>query len=192
MKNVIIVLTSCVLLAGCDSLRFAATEEQKQNAYLHWRVTEFAAQEAAKEDTSPQLQGLTGLAAQQSRSFAADYGMPSQLPASESAEQILNGNSSAIAQSAYQQSLKRPDMWQTADGVLELGIGLAGLLGGVYGIRAAQFFKQARDKSKALKEIIEGNEIFKEAHPLQTEAFKEAQKEQSTETRKIVAEMKSF
>jgi hypothetical protein len=60
----------------------------------------------------------------------------------------------------------------------------------VYGIRATQFLKQARDKSKALKEIIEGNELFKEANPLQASVFKDAQKDQSAETRKIVTEMK--
>jgi hypothetical protein len=191
MKKVMIVLLVCIVVCGCDTLRFAPKEEQKQNAWLHWRLTELAAQEAAKEDASAKLQGLAELSARQSRSFAADYGMPKELPAAETAEQILNGSGAAIAQSAYQQSLSRPDMWQMADGVMELGVGLAGLLGGVYGIRAAQFFRQARNKSKALKEIIEGNELFKETHPLQASAFKEAQKDQSPETKRIVTEVKA-
>jgi hypothetical protein len=191
MKHVIILLWASVLLCGCDTLRFVPKEEQKQNAYLHWRVTELAAQEAVRENASATMQGLAGLSAQQSRTFVADYGMPSQLPAVDSAEEILNGSGAAIAQTAYQQSLKRPNIWQAADGVMELGIGLAGLLGGAYGIRATQFLKQARDKSRALKEIVEGNELFKETNPLQASAFKEAQKDQSAETRKIVTEAKA-
>jgi hypothetical protein len=195
MKNVMIVLLACVVLCGCDVFRFAAREEQKQNAYLHWRTTELAAQEAGKENTSAKVQGLTGLAAQQSQAFVADYGMPSD---SSMATQAYPWHPSdgfateaAIAQTAYQQSLERPDMWVMADGVMELGIGLAGLFGGAYGIRATQFFKQARDKSKALKEIIEGNEMFKQGNPSLVQVFKEAQKNQSLETKKIVTETKA-
>jgi hypothetical protein len=191
MKKVIIVLLGCVLLSGCDGFRFAAREEQKQNAYLHWRVAELAAAQAKAEETSPQLQGLTGLASRQGRAFAADYGMPRELPAADNAEQILHGSGAAIAATAYQQSMERPDVWQMADGAMNLGIGLAGLLGGAYGIRATQFLKQAREKSKALKEIIEGNELFKQNCPTQAAAFKDAQAGQSTETRKIVTEVKT-
>jgi hypothetical protein len=191
MKKVIIVLLACVVLCGCDGFRFAAKEEQKQNAWLHWRTTELAAQEAVKENTSAQLQGLTGLASQQSRAFAADYGMPKELPGADSAEQILNGSGAAIAQTAYQQSMERPDVWQAADGVMQFGIALAGLLGGAYGVRATRFLKQARDKSNALKEIIDGNELFKQSNPSQAAAFKDAQKDQSAQTKKIVTETKA-
>jgi len=197
MKKVlcVVVLAVCVVLSGCEGFRFAAKEEQKQNAYLHWRVTELAAAQAKAEETSPQLQGLTGLASQQSRAFVADYGMPRD---SSMATQAWPWHPSegfatetAIAATAYQQSMERPGMWEMADGAMELGIGLAGLLGGVYGIRATQFLKQAREKSKALKEIIEGNELFKENCPSQAAAFKDAQAGQSAETRKIVTEVKA-
>jgi hypothetical protein len=205
MKKVMIVLLACIVLCGCDALRFAPKEEQKQNAWLHWRVTELAAQEAVKENVSAKVQGLTGLSAQQSRAFVADYGIPKELPEGLQAGFEIAAQpgaavphlseglvlETAIAQAAYRQSVQRPDMWAMADGAIDLGIGLAGLLGGVYGIRATQFLKQARDKSKALKEIIEGNELFKETHPLQASAFKDAQKDQSAETRKIVTEMKA-
>jgi hypothetical protein len=190
MKKGMTVLFVCLLLCGCDTLRFAPKEEQRQNAWLHWRTTEIAAQRAAEEKTSAELQELTGLSAQQSQVFVADYGMPKELPAASSTEQILNGSGEAIAQMAYRQSMERPDVWEMADGAIDFGIGLAGLFGGVYGIRAAQFLKQARDKSNALKEIIEGNEMFKQANPSFVQVFKEAQKEQSAETRKIVTEIK--
>ena len=180
-----------LLLCGCDALRFGPREEQKQNAYLHWRVVELAAAQARTEQVSAELQGVTGLALQQSRAFVADYGMPKELSAAETAEQILNGCGAAIAQTAYQQSVERPDVWQMAGGAIDMGIALAGLLGGAYGVRITQFLKQARDKSKALKEIIEGNELFKQLNPALTQAFKDAQKEQSAETKKIVTEAKA-
>jgi len=194
-KKMYVVLAACVVLCGCDTLRFAPREEQKQNAYLHWRVAELAAAQAKAEETSPQLQGLTGLSAQQSQAFVADYGMPKD---SSMATQAWPWHPSegfatetAIAATAYQQSVERPDVWQMAGGAIDMGIALAGLLGGAYGVRITQFLKQARDKSKALKEIIEGNELFKQLNPALTQAFKDAQKEQSVETKKIVTEIKA-
>ncbi len=187
----VVVLVWCgVMFCGCDAVRFAPGQEQKANAYLHWRATELAAAEAKSENTTPVLQGLTALSAQQSRAFVADYGLPKELPAADSAEQILAAGG-AVAESAYQQSLERPDVWQAAEGALELGIGLAGLLGGVCGARVVQFLRQAQDKSRALKEIIAGNELFKRDYPAQAEAFKAAQQGQSAATRKLVAEEKA-
>ena len=43
------------------------------------------------------------------------------------------------------------DTWDIADSALELGIAVAGLFGGVYGIKVAGFLKQARGKSDALR-----------------------------------------
>lgn len=158
MNAVLIVLAS-VVLCGCDAVRFAPREEQKQNAYLHWRATVLAAGLAQQEQTSSELRGLTGLAAEQSRAFAADYGLPKELPAAETAEAILNGSGAAVAAAAYQQSLERPDVWQMADGVMEFGLALAGLLGGVYGARAAKFLREARKKAKALKDAVEDKKL---------------------------------
>ncbi|MEN6307596.1 MAG: hypothetical protein ABFD91_07565 [Anaerohalosphaeraceae bacterium] len=183
----VVVLVWCgVMLCGCDAVRFAPGEEQKANAYLHWRATELAAAGAKADNTTPQLQGLTALSAQQSRAFVADYGLPAELPAADTAEAILAAGG-VVAEAAYEQSLERPDVWQAAEGALELGIGLAGLLGGVYGARVVQFLRQAQEKSKALKEIIAGNELFKRECPEQAEAFKTAQQGQSTATRILVA-----
>ena len=78
-----------------------------------------------------------------------------------------------------------------ADSAMELGIAICALLGGVYGTRAVRFLKEARAKSKALKEIIQGNELFKDLNAEQTAAFKNAHKKQSAETRKLVAELKA-
>ena len=94
-------------------------------------------------------------------------------------------------QTALSESAERPDAWQLADSVFELAIGISALLGGVYGTRTVRFLRQARTKSQALQEIIAGNELFKEKHSEVAVAFKQAHKDQSTQTRQIVAQMKA-
>jgi len=180
-----------MLLAGCDSLRYAPGESQKQNAWLHNRTAEMAADVARAEDSSGELQGLTKLCEVQSRAFAADYGPPDEFPAADSVEAILAESNQQLARSALTEAQQRPDAWDVADGAMDLGIGIAALFGGVYGVRAARFLTEARAKSKALREIIAGNELFKSEHADSAGVFKQAHKEQSPQTRQLVAQLKS-
>ena len=78
-----------------------------------------------------------------------------------------------LAQAAKQDSMRKPDVWMLADGAMELGIALAGLVGGVYGLRIAGYLKDAREKFKALKEVVAGNELFKQLWPEHADRFKE-------------------
>ena len=181
----------CLLLAGCDSLRFAPTEAQKQNAWLHNRTAIVTAETARAEDTSPKLQALTQLGEEQSRAFSAYCGLPKESPSAETAEDILAESNFQLTAAALQESTERPDAWQAADSMLEIGIGICALLGGVYGTRTAHFLKDAKSKSKALKEIIAGNEQFKKQNQAQAAAFKYAHQNQSPQTRQIVAAMKA-
>ena len=87
--------------------------------------------------------------------------------------------------------MRKPDVWVLADGAMELGIALAGLVGGVYGLRIAGYLKQAREKSKALKEIVAGNELFKQLWPGQAYRFKESHRKQSPPTQRIVTQLKA-
>jgi len=178
-------------LAGCDSLRLSPTEQQKQNAWLHNRTTLMATEKAESEDASKTLQMLTKLSELQSRAFSAYYGLPKEFPPADTVEDILSQSNLQLAQTALAESAERPDMFQVADNVFELAIGICALLGGVYGTKAVNFLKEARTKSKALKEIIEGNELFKKQNESSVAAFKQAQQNQSPQTRQIVAEMKS-
>jgi len=191
MRKVLVTITliSC-MLAGCESLRFAPTETQKQNAWLHNRTTMIAADTAEDENASEQLQALTQLSELQSRAFSSYFGLPKEFPPSESTEDVLSESSFQLAGTAIQQGAVRPDAWEVADSMLELGIGICALLGGVYGTRAVGFLRQARTKSKALKEIITGNELFKKQNASSACAFKQAHQNQSPQTRQIVAEMK--
>ena len=181
----------CLLSAGCDSLRFAPTEAQKQNAWLHNRTTTIAADTAKTENASEQLQALTQLSDLQSRAFSSYFGLPKEFPRSESSQDVLAESNFQLAHTAMQQGAERPDAWEVADSMLELGIGICALLGGVYGTRAIGFLRQTKTKSKALKEIITGNELFKKQKESYTSAFKQAHQNQSAPTRQIEAEMKT-
>jgi hypothetical protein len=175
---------------GCDSLRFAPSERQKQNAWLHNRTAALAAETARAEQGSPELLALTKLSELQSRSFSSYYGLPKEYPQAETAEEILAESNWQLADAALAESAERPDPWQVADSMLELGVGICALFGGVYGTRAVAFFKDARAKSQALKEIVTGNEVFKKQQPSQAKAFKAAHQQQSPQTRQLVAGMK--
>ncbi len=181
----------CFLLAGCDSLRFAPTETQKQNAWLHNRTAAITSEAARSENASEGLQALTKLSELQSRAFVSYYGLPKEFPQAETAEDVLAQSTQQLAWTALAESAERPDTWQVADSILELSIGVCALFGGVYGTRAVRFLRDAQTKSKALKEIIEGNELFKKQNESSVAAFKQAQQNQSPETRQIVAEVKA-
>jgi hypothetical protein len=185
-------LIACAFIcAGCDSLRFAPTETQKQNAWLHNRTAVIASETAKGENASEGLQALSKLSELQSRAFVSYTGLPKEFPQAETAEDVLSQSNQQLAKTALAESAERPDTWQVADSALELAIGVCALFGGVYGTRAVRFLRDAQTKSKALKEIIEGNELFKKQNESSAAAFKQAQQNQSPETRQIVAEIKS-
>lgn len=175
---------------GCDSLRWAPSEEQKQNAWLHNRTAAVAAETARAEATSADLQSLTQLSEQQSRAFTSYCGLPKEYPPAETVQDVLSPASRQLASTAVAQSAERPDPWQVADSVLEVGIGIMALLGGVAGTRAVRFLRDARDKSLALREIIRGNELFKQQNADRTDSFKAAHQNQSPETRQLVTALK--
>jgi len=191
MKRFIVIsLFLCVFVVGCDSLRFAPNETQKQNAWLHNRTTAMTAELAEDEVTSAELQSLANLSEIQSRAFVSYCGLPKEYPQAETAEDLLSDNSLAITQTAISDSSQRPDVWELTDAGLELAIAISALIGGVYGTKAVAFLKEARAKSTALKEIVEGNELFKKLNTDSEQAFKEAQSNQSPETKTIVAQLK--
>ncbi len=191
IKMCLCVLAVMICLTGCESLRFEPGQLQKQNAYLHDRATNIAAETARVEKSSEKLQKLTRLTAQQSRAFVSYMGLPDKLPRAVMAEEVLVESSFQIAEQAEVDSQRRFDGWQVADGVVEFGIAVASLFGGVYGLKFAGYLKQAREKSQALKEIVAGNELFKQYNSEAVDSFKNAQSVQSAKTKEIVAKMKT-
>ena len=185
------ILVLCLFgLCGCHGFRYAATEAQKDNAWLHGRVCAMASEAAVDEKSSQTLCDLTALAAEQSTAFVIDYGLPDDVPTADSVEALF-AQGPAAAEAAQADASVKPDVWIVADGAIQLGIALAGLVGGAYGIRIAGYLKTAREKSKALKEIISGNELFKQLYPEQAERFKEAQAKQSAQTKQFVIAAKT-
>ncbi len=189
--TIIVAFVVMCVLTGCDSLRFAPNEIQKQNAWLHNRTATITAETARAEQASEQLQALTQLGEIQSRAFSTYFGLPDEFPKAENAEDILSESNFQLAHAAVESSAQRPDGWQVTDSMLELGIGICAILGGVGGTRAARFLSEAKTKSKALQEIITGNELFKKQNTSQSEAFKQAHTNQSPQTRQLVAQMKT-
>lgn len=172
--NVTVLLLVGVLLGGCEALRFAPKESQKQTAEL----THSLARKVNTEGTAPaspaSQQLVTGTMA-----ALAYTGRPATPPDPDQFD--------TIAAQANQDALERPDPWEVADSVIELGIGISALLGGVYGTRAVRFLQQARMKSKALQEIVKGNELLKENGG----NFKTAHRIQSPKTKALVAEIRA-
>ena len=181
----------CLLLTGCDSLRFAPNEAQKQNAWLHNRTAIVTAEAAREENSSEKLQALTQLNEVQSRAFNSYFGLPEEFPQAETAEDILAESNWQLARTALESSNDRLDGWKMADSMLELGIGICAVLGGVGGTKAIRFLKDAKTKSKALQEIVTGNELFKKQNASSSDAFKDAHSKQSAPTRQLVAQMKA-
>ena len=97
----------------------------------------------------------------------------------------------ALADSAFDISRKKPDAWDVADGFINAGIAVAGLFGGVWGIKLASFLRSAQIKGNALREVVLGNEVFKKTNSEMATAFKTAHNNQSQPTRQIVKEMKA-
>lgn len=190
-KNLTLILLLVVVLSGCDTLRFAPGEAQKQNAWLHNRTAQLAADIAEDQADHETLSDLTKLCEIQSRAFSADYGLPKEFPPAESIDDILASSNYTIARNAASYSAQRPDFWTITDGAIDLGIGLAALFGGIYGVKASGFLKQAREKSEALREIVIGNELFKRNNAGSKEVFKAAHDSQSSKTRGLVAEIKN-
>jgi hypothetical protein len=177
-------------ITGCANLRFAPSEVQKQNAWLHCKTAEAVAEISRHEKCSDELCELSSLSETQSRAFLTYYGMPVECPKADNVDDILSEKSVLISQNALSDSTKRPDAFDVADNIFEIGLGFAALLGGVYGTRVSRFFKEAKGKSHALREVVMGNETFKKEHKAYAGAFKESQRNQSTQTKKIVAEIK--
>ena len=187
---IVMALALLVLAGGCGQLRFAPDEAQKQNAWLHERTVEAAAVQARVEEASPTLQALTAQAVAQGQAISAWYGPPRQAPPAATTEDLLGGAARDLAVAAREVALQRPDPWDVADGLLELALAVAGVVGGVAGTRAVRVLTEARQKSIALREIVRNNELFKENHPDAVAEFKDAQRRQSPDTRRLVTELK--
>jgi hypothetical protein len=163
---------------GCAEvgLRFAPSQAIKANAEL----TNQLARKVNTNGTDPQSPASKQLVSGTEASL--NYtGRPQQAP---DPDQFNTINDQAITDAN-----QRPDMSETMDGLLELGIGLTGLLGGTAGFKIAQNLRRVHAQAKGFTEVVTNNELFKQlASPELWEQFKRAQASQTAETRKLVAQ----
>ena len=155
LRNLIIFSVFGLFVCGCT-----VDEVVRQNAYLHNKTADMAKAVANTEEVSGDLDGLISLSALQSRAFVADYGLPDELPVASTVDDLLLESSFTIANSAFDISRKKPDAWDIADGFINAGLAVAGLFGGVWGIKLASFLRSTQIKSNALREVVLGNEVF--------------------------------
>ena len=101
----------------------------------------------------------------------AYYGWPGELPEASKIDEILSQANEELTDAAREQAMQRPEPWDVADNLLEFGIALAGVVGGVYGAKALNVLQIAKQKSVALREVISGNELFKKQNAESVDQF---------------------
>jgi len=190
----IVILCLCVLygLCGCsETLRFAPTESQKKLAFQ----AHITARKIKDKGTSPDSPAANQQV--QATQAALTYiGLPKN-PVIE--------DYSTTALQAQADAAQRPTTEQAFEAVGE-GLSLATELAILFGVGGAGFggkklidwLKLAREKNKALQEIIAGNELFKASAKNNNNTdvltiFKDAQNQtqKSSATKRLVTELKS-
>ena len=178
--------TLIVFSSGCESqLRFAPAEPQKKIA-LQAHLT---ARDIEAEGTDPHSPAAKQQV--QATQVALAYtGLPKN-PVIEDYPTTV-----AQAQSDVSQRPTAEQAFEAVEGGLSLAAELAILFGmggaGFGGKKLIDWLKLAREKNKALQEIITGNELFIDnAEPAAKNNFKQFQKKQSLTTKRLVTELKS-
>jgi len=177
---------SVLLFSGCAGpLRFAPSEPQKQIAFQ----THLTARAVNAEGAQPGSQAARQLVG--GTETALSYmGMPDSPDIADY---------ETTAQKAKDDAARRPsgeDIFAAAEGGLSLAAELAILFGvggaGFGGKKVLDWLKLAREKNKALQEIINNNELFIDnVDPPIADNFKQLQKKQSAATKRLVTEVKA-
>lgn len=181
------VIIGIILLTGCEAtnLRFSPSESQKKIAY-NAAVT---AKKIEAEGTAP-----GSPAAKQNveaTKAALDYiGLPANPEIIDYPTILYEAQTDASIRPTQE------DVFEAVDQGLSLASELAILFGvggaSIGGLKLKQWIQKAREKSKALHEIIINNDEFlKDSTEDIKKAFKKAQKAQSPETKILVTETKS-
>ncbi len=186
-KSITILAMSLLFLTGCHNLRFVPNQAQKQNAFLHHRTAMLTAVTAREQNCSERLKDLTDLSEHQSRAFVTYFGLPEELPK----EDIAIEDAFSLADRAAVDSAKRPDLFDVTEASLELAIAVSALFGGLYASKIIAFCKDAKQKTKALREIVTANQTLKNTNAEIANAFKIAHKNQSPATKQLVTRLKT-
>ena len=148
---VMLIVAAAISFCGCSELRKAPTEPQKQIAYQ----AVVTARNVEAAGTDPRSPAATQLVDATAVSLAYT-GLPDN--------PTIQHYPTTLA-AAGQDAARRPtpdEIWSGADGWIDLGIAVLGIFGGGAGIAATQFLVKTRQKSKALREVVAGNERLKD------------------------------
>ena len=178
---IVLLVFIAALICGCGNLRFAPSEDQKQLTFATHQLAL-----SVNEGGSVPKSAATGKLVTGTAASLAYAGMPKS-PVIE--------DYSATAEQAAADAQRRPtaeDVFDAAEGGLSLAAELAILIGvggaGVGGKKVVDWITLARQKSAALKDVVQGNEIFTnylETHNGTNDqaliAFKQSQSQQQSD-----------
>ena len=179
------------LFSGCETLRKSPTESQKQTARLGLNATE-QIRLAGTEPQSPE-----SMIAHESAKATQTYFGPPAEPLAEPDKVIPK---------AQVQAAERSNPRDAADSIMGIGTAIALVFGGGTGVKIASAISAARKKSKALRQIIQAEEDFRNELKTSTaiaededeavkaaetlESLKDKNQIQSASTQQIVSEVK--
>lgn len=180
---ILYLLLALLVCSGCETLRFAPGQEQKQiafDAHLTARRVDSQGAMPSSPDTKRLVSGT--------RTNLSYIGVP--------ANPVIEDYPATLAK-AETDAIKRPDandVFAVAGKGLSLAAQLAILFGfggsAVGGKKVLDWIAIARNKSKALEQIVISSQKFLDKAPEdQKKEFKAAQKQTAT-TKKLVAELK--
>ncbi len=147
----LIIFAVVILVSSCDSIRMAPSEAQKKIAF-QGAATARAVENAGTDAGSPAATHLVDATA-----VALSY---TGIPKNPSIQ-----NYATTLAAAGQDAARRPtadEIWSAGDSWIDFGIALLGIFGGTAGIAATQFLVKARQKSRALREVVGANEKLKQ------------------------------
>lgn len=189
-KNGILILFTLLIalailpIAGCESLRLAASEDQKKLAFDTYQRASQVDLYGAEPKTETTAKLVTGTSA-----GLTYIGMPKEPEITDY---------TATASQAKADAAKRPTaekVWDGVDGFLELGIGVAALFSGGAAVKITQNLKEAKEKSAALREVIQKNQKFLDSLPKDDTVramFKDIHaKNRPASTEKFITEIKT-
>ena len=180
----LLVFTTLVIVTcgGCQDavgLRFSPTEEIKQNAEL----TNQLARKINVEGSDPGSPASEKLVAGTAVSLAYT-GRPTVAPNPDKFD--------TINEQAQVDAELRPDVAGTMDSALEIGIGIATLVGGAGGLRLAQGLRRVHGKARAFNEVVSQVGLYKKMAPAEEiTKLKSAFAGQTVSTQRAVAQVRA-
>ncbi len=170
-----------LVMQGCQGgnmLRFAPTEAMRQNSEMTHMLAKTVHLNGAEAKSAATAQLVAGT------EVSLVYTGRPKTPVDASQFPTVNTQ-------AKEDAVERPNIAEASDAALNIGLGIAAILGGGAGVKLAGGLRRIHGKAKAFQEVVSKNEIFKRlATPDVVDMFKSANKDQSPTTRKLVAEAK--